>query len=68
MNQYAEILRNTAEEIRAQDILGWGNACEFAADEIERLERQLTAALQGASRADSYHASVTHVDGEADGH
>ncbi len=41
MNQYAEILRNTAQEIRAQDILGWGNACEFGADEIDRLQAEV---------------------------
>lgn len=45
-NQYAEILRNTAEEIRGQDIMGWGNACSFGADEIERLERELAKAQQ----------------------
>jgi hypothetical protein len=48
MNQYAEILRNTAEEIRAQDILGWGNACSFGADEIDRLE----TVLVGLTRID----------------
>lgn len=46
MNQYAEILRNTAEEIRSQDILGWGNACSFGADEIDRLEAELAALKQ----------------------
>jgi hypothetical protein len=54
-NQYAEILRNTAAEIRAQDILGWGNACDFAADEIDRLQ----AEVERLSTPTSYDAVVT---------
>lgn len=46
-NQYAEILRNTAKEVRDNDILGWGNACEFGADEIERLSLALRLIADG---------------------
>lgn len=41
MNKVAQILRDCAKEIRHQDILGWGNACEFGAEEIDRLEARI---------------------------
>lgn len=37
------ILRRTAAEIREQDINGWGNACDMAIEEIDRLRAELRA-------------------------
>lgn len=41
MSDHAQNLRQAAEEIRREGHAGWGNACEWAADEIERLRAEL---------------------------
>ena len=42
---YEEMLRKAAKEIRAADLLGWGNACEWGADRIAALEAALCRAI-----------------------
>lgn len=41
MSDHAQNLRQAAEEIRREGHAGWGNACEWAANEIERLRADL---------------------------
>lgn len=43
-NEKSEMLRKTAEEIREEGHPGWGNVCEYGADEIDRLRAQLAEA------------------------
>ena len=43
MSDHAQNLRQAADEIRREGHAGWGNACEWAADEIERLTAALHA-------------------------
>ena len=72
-DMWAEILRQVAKEIRAEDLPGWGNACADAADEIERLaaeneQLRSTAAYlvaevesdweKGRISVDAYHAAL----------
>jgi len=57
MNSHSKWLREAAKEIAIAGHYGWGNTCTQAADEIDRLERQLTAAFLGMSREDSAAAS-----------
>lgn len=41
MSRHSEWLRKTAEEIRKENHAGWGNACDWAADHVEKLETQV---------------------------
>lgn len=40
MNSHAKWLRQAATEIRAEGHNGWGNTCEQAAEEIDRLSTE----------------------------
>lgn len=51
-NEVAALMRRTATEIREEGALGWGNACEQAADEIDRLQAALDEARELLNRAD----------------
>lgn len=72
MSDHAQNLRQAADEIRREGHAGWGNTCEWAADELERLtaerdnarERfELTANLLMSIHALLYPPPVTLPDG-----
>ncbi len=50
MNEHAKWLREAAEQIRSEGHAGWGNTCEWAADEIDRLTRERDVLSQDAHR------------------
>lgn len=63
MSDHAQNLRQAAEEIRREGHAGWGNACEWAADEIERL----TAVAQDAAIfVEAYRARIKTLTAERD--
>lgn len=43
MSDHAQNLRQAADEIRREGHAGWGNTCEWAADELERLTAERNA-------------------------
>jgi hypothetical protein len=51
---HEEMLRKAAAEIRAADLLGWGNACEWGADRIAELEAALRKYGKHAIGSDCY--------------
>lgn len=48
MSEHVTRLRKAAEEIRREGHAGWGNTCEEAADEIERLLK-IEEAVKGSA-------------------
>lgn len=52
MNAHAKWLREAAEQIRSEGHAGWGNTCEWAADEIDRLTRERDALAKDKARLD----------------
>ena len=61
MSDHAQNLRQAADEIRREGHVGWGNACEWAADEIERLTAALRAQPGPVSIDDMEWAGKVHL-------
>lgn len=60
MNEHEQRLRQAAEEIRKQGHTGWGNTCEWSADEIKALTAHVDQLGQALHEYGQHHDSCSY--------